>query len=249
MSFKDHFSGHANTYARFRPGYPPALYEWLVAQCARREHAWDCATGNGQAARALAGHFQRVTATDASSAQIENAPACEGVTFAVAPAEASGLADDSVDLISVAQALHWFDIPRFFTHAAQVLRRDGVVAVWTYEMCTINPQIDALIDHFYRQTLDGWWPPERDLVDSGYRGILPDWPRLQPPTLAITQSWLADDLLGYLSSWSAVQRCIAGTGSDPLAGIDTALRELWGPQARDVHWPLIVHALAHPESR
>jgi len=151
-TFKDHFSGHAADYAKFRPNYPPKLFDHLASISPQRELAWDCATGSGQAAVGLAEHFAKVIATDASAQQIESAQPHPSISYRVAPSEASGIDPDSVDLILVAQALHWFDMDRFFTEAKRVSKKGGILAVSTYTHVSSNPEIDAFLSKFYRET-------------------------------------------------------------------------------------------------
>src|SRR5207253_9835478 len=150
--FKDHFSGQAAEYAKFRPNYPPKLFDYLASISPGGELGWDCATGNGQAAVGLAEHFAKVIATDASARQIESARPHPSISYRVAPAEASGIDPDSVDLIVVAQALHWFDMDRFFTEAKRVSKESGILAVSTYTRLSINPEIDAILSQFYCET-------------------------------------------------------------------------------------------------
>lgn len=150
MTFHDHFSEHAEDYARFRPTYPDSLYKFLGETVTARALAWDCATGNGQAAVGLAAHFERVIATDASRPQIAQALAHPRVEYRVAEATQSGLADASVDLVTIAQALHWFDTPTFYAEVRRVLTPAGVCAAWGYGLMRIAPAIDAVVDHYYR---------------------------------------------------------------------------------------------------
>ncbi len=248
MSFKDHFSGHAADYARYRPVYPPALFAWLAAQCPHRALALDCGTGNGQAATVLAPHFERVLATDASAEQVANARGPDNVAFRVAPAEADVAEPGSAALVTVAQALHWLDLEAFYAAAARALSPRGVLAVWTYELMTVSRDVDAVVNAFYRGPIDGFWPPERNHVEAGYRGILPGWPRIAAPRFEVRANWRADDALGYLGSWSAVRRCRAATGADPLADVADAVRSAWGPHRRAVRWPLVLHAFRRPET-
>lgn len=236
-SFKDHFSGHAASYAAFRPRYPEALFEFLARLCAARRHAWDCGTGNGQTALSLAAHFERVTATDASAAQIAAALPHPRVDYRVAPAESSGIDGNSADLVTVAQALHWFDIERFFTEARRVLVPGGVLAVWCYGLCRVDPGIDALIDGLYR-ALDAWWPPERRLIEEGYRSIVLPVPAISPPAFEMSAVWSAEAMLGYLRTWSACQRHLAERGTDAVTAVENELRALWGGGERAVRWPL-----------
>ena len=247
-AFKDHFSAHAADYARYRPAYPAALFMWLAARSPHRALALDCGAGNGQAAVALARHFDRVVATDASAQQIANARGPANVSYRVAAAEADAVPAGSAALVTVAQALHWFDHAAFYAAAARALSPGGLLAVWTYELMTVSADVDALVEHFYRTATDPWWPPERDHVESGYRGILPPWRRIAVPRFEVRADWRADDALGYLASWSAVRRCRAATGTDPVAALAPALHEAWGPLRRAVRWPLVLHAFRRPET-
>lgn len=242
MSFRDHFSAASADYSRYRPRYPDALFDWLAAEAPRTELAWDCATGSGQAAAGLAGRFRRVEATDASAEQISKARPLPGVDFRVATAEDSGLPDASVDLVTVAQALHWFDTRRFFAEAGRVLAEDGLLAVWCYQLCSVDPAVDALVLELYEGPLGPWWPPERRHIEAGYATIALPWPALETPEFHMQAHWEAEHMLGYLSTWSARNRCREATGTDPLAAIADRLRSLWGPAPRRVRWPLALRA-------
>ncbi|HEX7062862.1 MAG TPA: class I SAM-dependent methyltransferase [Woeseiaceae bacterium] len=244
-SFKDHFSGHAASYAAFRPRYPDALFDFLARSAPAREHAWDCGTGNGQTAVSLAAHFERVTATDASAAQIAAAEPHPRVAYRVAAAEASGIDEETVDLVTVAQALHWFDIERFFAEALRVLAPGGVLAVWCYGLCRVERRIDAVIEGLYR-AVDAWWPPERRLIEEGYRSITLPLPALPAPAFAMSADWSADAMLGYLRTWSACQRHLAERGTDPVRTVEDELCALWGAGSRTVRWPLALKAGRRP---
>ncbi|MGH8166255.1 MAG: class I SAM-dependent methyltransferase, partial [Woeseiaceae bacterium] len=200
-SFKDHFSGHADSYAAYRPTYPQALMRFLADCCEERRVAWDCATGNGQTAIALTPYFERIIATDASAAQIESAKAHAAIEYRVAGAESSGLPDRFVDLITVSQALHWFDLDRFFDEAMRVLVPGGVLSAWSYELCAVKPAIDAMILELYR-LIDRFWPAERRMVEDRYRGIELPMPAIAAPDFVMTAEWSADAMLGYLRTWS-----------------------------------------------
>ncbi|MGB5345242.1 MAG: class I SAM-dependent methyltransferase [Woeseia sp.] len=240
-SFKDHFSGHATAYASARPRYPQALTDFLADCCETRQTAWDCATGNGQAALLLAQRFQQVFATDASARQIAAASPHERVTYHVAAAEASALPANSVDLVTVAQALHWFDIERFFAEVARVLRPGGVLAAWCYGLCQVNAAVDRVVLDLYDE-LDEWWPAERQIVNSGYSDIALPFTAIDCPVFTMRLDWTADDMLAYLATWSATQRCRAATGREPVRDIALALRAAWGGGQRAAHWPLFLKA-------
>jgi len=236
-SFKDHFSSHADTYAAYRPTYPQALMQFLADCCEKRRLAWDCATGNGQTAVALTPYFDNIIATDASEAQICSASLHPRIEYRVARAESSGLGDRSIDLVTVSQALHWFDVDHFFEEAMRVLVPGGVLAAWSYELCIVAPEIDARVLELYRQ-IDQYWPPERRIVEDRYRGIELPMPAIAAPEFEMTASWTADAMLGYLRTWSACQRYLRERDRDPVDQIEDAVRILWGRGAREVRWPI-----------
>jgi SAM-dependent methyltransferase len=241
-SFKDHFSGQSEGYARHRPHYPAELFQFLATLTSNHVRAWDCATGNGQAAIALSAYFETVVATDASKAQIAAAIAHPGVTYRVATAEDSQLEPASIDLITVGQALHWFDHQRFFTEARRVLVNDGVLAAWCYELSTVSDACDALVDRLYTEILRGLWPPERRLIETRYAGIAMPGAALASPEFEMRVSWTVADMLGYLRTWSGCARYQQANGEDPVAEIDVALRAAWGDGPRTVRWPLTLLA-------
>jgi SAM-dependent methyltransferase len=240
MTFKDHFSKQAAAYARFRPRYPREMFEYLGTVAPSRALAWDCATGNGQAAVQLAEVFDRVIATDASEKQIGNAEPHERVEYRVAPAEESGLESDTNDLIMVAQALHWFDLPRFYKEVRRVLKNNGAFAVSAYKFFHITPKIDQLVnDRYYDKVVGPFWPPERVLVEKFEELPFP-FLEIQTPSFEMIAEWNLEHLLGYLRSWSATQRFIAANKRDPLEAIADGLCAAWGDtnRTRRVIWPL-----------
>ncbi|HEY4574270.1 MAG TPA: class I SAM-dependent methyltransferase, partial [Thermoanaerobaculia bacterium] len=171
MTFKDHFSGHASGYASFRPGYPTALFDFAASLAPGRALAWDCATGNGQAALGLAERFARVIATDASAEQLAQATPHPRIEYRQAPAEQSGLPDGAADLVTVATAVHWLDFDRFYAEAERVLAPDGAIVVWSYNLPRVTPEISALVDRLSYQIVKTYWPPERRWVDEEYRHL------------------------------------------------------------------------------
>jgi hypothetical protein len=243
-SFADHFSAGSADYARYRPDYPPALFDWLASLVPSRRLAWDCATGNGQAALGLAAHFESVVATDGSAAQLAAATPHPRVRYLRALAEHSGLRSQSADIVTVAQALHWFDLDAFYGEVGRVVVSGGAIAAWTYGLMIVDPQVDALVDELYRGTLTGYWPPERRLVDDAYRSIPFPFARLDAPELAMEREWPLPALLGYIGTWSAVRRYREARGDEALTAFAARMGECWGQpdRRRLVRWPLAILA-------
>lgn len=249
MNFKDHFSRLAAQYAEFRPRYPGALYDFLAKASPAQKRAWDCACGSGQATLDLAERFESVIGTDASAQQIAAAPAHPRVTYGVARAEESGLESNSVDLVTVAQSLHWFDRPLFYAEAERVLRPSGLLAVWTYAMPRLNEApIDKLLQTYYWDTVGEYWPPERRHVENGYRSINFPFAEITSPSLSMRESWTQAQFVGYLRSWSATGRYVDARGEDPVAALEVVLGPAWGEstRARTVSWPLSLRVGRRP---
>jgi len=239
--FHDHFSGVANRYANFRPHYPAALFDYLATLVPRSAVVWDCACGNGQASLDLAARFDKVIATDASQEQIASATPHAEIEYRTAPAEQSGLPDSSVGLVTVAQAVHWFDFERFYAEVKRVLAPTGVVAVWAYGIQAVEgDEANQLVLEFYEQTVGPYWPPERKLVEEGYRTIPFPFAEIVAPAFRMEAHWTLDQLLGYLSTWSATSRYIKANGCNPLKLLAADLKLVWGDAEapRHIVWPL-----------
>lgn len=243
--FSDHFSGRAAAYAAFRPRQPEALLAWAAALAPGRELAWDCGTGSGQAAVGLAAHFARVIATDASAAQLAHAAPHERVSYRVALAESSGLPDASVELVTAAQALHWFDIPAFFREAQRVLVPRGAIAVWAYGDARLDdPALAAILRHHSETTVGPCWPAERRLIHDAYRSFDFPFAEVAAPPFTLEARWTLAELAGYVRSWSATARFVAAEGRDPTEELERALAPGWGgvDARRTVWWPMVVRA-------
>ena len=240
--FKDNFSVQAAEYAKFRPRYPESLFRFLAELCQQRKMAWDCGTGNGQCAVALANFFEDVIATDPSQKQLDNAEPHPRVQYRLASAEQNDIAADSIDLITVAQALHWFRIDDFWKEVRRTLRPGEVVAVWCYGFLEVDPKVHAVVNRYYSEIVGPYWDFERTLVEDGYRSIKFPFDELKTPPFAIEISWSLTHLLGYLRSWSATQKFIAVKGHDPIEIIAPELTAEWGDpaQSRLIKWPLSV---------
>jgi SAM-dependent methyltransferase len=241
-TFKDHFSTQAGEYQRHRPGYPTALFDWLAGQAPGRRLAVDVATGNGQAAIALAERFERVVATEPSAAQLREARPHPRVEYRQESAEAIGVEGGSVDLLTAAQAAHWFDWPRFTAEARRVLRPGGVVAIWSYGNSLVTPEVDRLVADFSRDVVGPYWPRERRIVEEGYASLVLPFAPLAPPEFEMTTHWDSAAMLAYLDTWSSVRRCRALASRDPLALLAGPLTEAWGEGVRAVRWPLAFRA-------
>jgi ubiquinone/menaquinone biosynthesis C-methylase UbiE len=239
--FHDHFSGVARSYADFRPHYPAALFDFLASQVPAGSSVWDCACGNGQATVDLARRFAKVIGTDASAEQIASATKQANIEYRVATAEQSGLPDHSVQLVTVAQALHWFNFDRFYAEVNRVLAPGGRVAVWAYGINTVEGDaVDTLVQDYYANIVGPYWPPERKLVEEGYRTIPFPFAEITPPPFQMQADWNLDGLLGYFSTWSATNRYIKATGRNPLEKLSVDLKGVWGnpTEPRRVLWPL-----------
>lgn len=240
------FSSRASHYTRFRPDYPDALIAFVSSLAKQHRVAWDCATGNGQAATALAKHFDHVIGTDASPEQIREARSHANVEYRVASAEDSGLDTASADLVTVAQALHWFDQPRFYKEAKRVLVSEGAIAIWTYGDPSLDhAPSDALLQRFNKGTMGQWWPKERGAVGAVFLDAEFPFREVVPPAFTLERSWTVAELAGYLRSWSAVARYqAANNGQDPVAPFEVELARAWGsPDERHtIRWPITMRA-------
>ncbi|WP_204141691.1 class I SAM-dependent methyltransferase [Halomicronema sp. CCY15110] len=239
MTFKDYFSGQAADYAQYRPHYPAELFTWLGQQCAARDRVWDCATGNGQAAIALAEHFTQVIATDGSAAQLRQAPPHARITYRVALAAASGIEGHSLDLVTVGQAIHWFSLAAFYAEVQRVLKPNGCLAIWGYGRPQIAvPALEALLQTYYGETLDDFWTPERRLVETGYATLDFPFAELTAPAYTLRVAWTLPELMGYLFTWSATQRFIATHGVNPLAALAAQMAPHWPGDRVPMTWPI-----------
>ena len=244
MNFKDLFSGHSDLYLKARPHYPAALFDWIADTAPTRACAWDAGCGNGQASVALARFFAHVIATDPSEQQIANAVADPRVDYRNETAEHTSLVAHSVDAVTVAQALHWFDLPAFIAEVRRVARPGALFAAWCYANCSVTPAVDAVIAHLYDPILGRYWSPERRWVDEGYASLDIPFAAVVAPAFEMRVDWNLRQLLAYLASWSAAQKYRAATGRDAVADIAGELSAAWGDpeQVQAVRWRLAMRA-------
>jgi SAM-dependent methyltransferase len=239
MPFRDYFSSQAREYAQHRPTYPAAMFAYLASLAPSRELAWDCGTGNGQAALALAENFQHVIATDASATQIENAFPHERVEYRVEPSENTTIPARTVDLITVGTAVHWFDFDLFYAEVRRVGKANGIIAVWTYSFPIIDPAVGSWLDHFYWVTLKGFWHERIHYLEERYETLPFPFEEIRPPVFEMEASWGLENLIGFLASWSAVRKLIATQGEAAFEDQTKELERVWGTKTRKkIRWPL-----------
>lgn len=240
MSFEDHFSQHAQDYARHRPRYSSDLFAYLASVSPGRRLVWDCGTGNGQAALELGKYFDRVVATDASFQQIGQAFRHSRVHYLIQQAEEAALKGAAVELVTVAVAVHWFDLDRFYDEVRRVLKPGGVLAVWTYHLPVIEASIDRVLAFYYADVLAGYWPPRIKYLDEKYRTLPFPFDEIEPPEFQMEAIWDLDQLIGLLGSWSASRKYAEFKGRDPVDEIRKDLFSAWGDpkQKRLIRWPL-----------
>jgi len=224
---KDLFSQQAEAYAVYRPSYPKALPGFLLGLVPGRDAAWDCGTGNGQMANILAPSFKNVYATDISAAQLDNATRRSNIHYSRQPAEATDFPENSFDLITVAQAIHWFNFDAFYAEVLRTARPDAILAVTGYGFLSVTPEVNSIVQHFYDEITAPYWEPERKYVEERYRTIPFPFKEIEAPHLQVKYEWTLDQLLGYLGTWSAVQKYKKVNGTDPVELVSEDLYKAW----------------------
>jgi SAM-dependent methyltransferase len=239
-SFRDHFSKQAEQYSRHRPVYPGELFDYLAGLAPGRVLAWDCGTGNGQAAIELAKRFDRVIATDASAEQIKNAFAASGVEYRCEPAEATSIPSGSVDLVTVGTAVHWFEFDPFYAEVRRVSKPGGILAVWTYHLPRIESGVDEWLENFFRRTLAGAWPERIAYLDERYRTLPFPFEEIRPRPISMTSRWDFACFVGFLASWSGTRHFCESNGEKAFERVIASAAPLWGKPGlqRVITWDL-----------
>ena len=237
---KDNFSTQAGLYAQFRPSYPKEMIDYVVSQVADKETALDVATGNGQVAGALSEHFKKVFATDISQKQLDNAIKKDNIVYRVSAAENTDFDANTFDLITVAQAIHWFDFDVFYKEIHRILKPNGVFAVLGYGLLYTNAGADRILHDFYTNIVGPYWDPERKYLDENYTTIPFPFEEQETPKFVNELTWDFEQLTGYLETWSAVQHYIKQHNSNPIDLIREALREAWQKGDKKVYFPLLL---------
>ncbi len=238
---KDNFSAQSSQYAQYRPDYPAELFEYILSVVKNKNIAWDCGTGNGQSAFQLSKRFKKVIATDISEKQLLKAEQADNILYSVQPAEKTNIESNSIDLITVAQAIHWFDFDKFYSEVKRVAARDSVIAVWCYSLLHISPEIDTLISNFHFNILEKYWDAERSYVDNGYRDIPFPFKKIVTPSFVIEKHWSIAELEGYLNTWSALQKYLTANKLNPVCELIEKIKPHWTSSKQKVVFP--VHLL------
>jgi ubiquinone/menaquinone biosynthesis C-methylase UbiE len=225
---EDLFSQQAAFYARYRPSYPAALIDYIIQFVPEKNCAWDCATGNGQAAILLADRFEKVFATDSSEKQLSFAVQKSNIIYSAGNAADSGFADDSFDLVTVAQAYHWLDFYRVEQEVNRVGKPGAVIAAWGYHIpqCAAAP-VNQLINRFYKITVGPYWDAERKYIDDYYRTVPFNFKALPEKGFSIAVNWKPADLAGYINSWSSVQHFTDANHYNPVEELLQQLLLIW----------------------
>ncbi|MFI5133513.1 MAG: class I SAM-dependent methyltransferase [Chitinophagales bacterium] len=236
---KDNFSRQSDLYAKYRPDYPQELYDFILSKIEKRNEAWDCGTGNGQTAKELAKYFEKIFATDISERQIQYAHQRKNIFYSVQPAEQTNFNANSFDLITVSQALHWFDVNKFYEEVKRVAKPGAWIAVWTYSLASVSPGINELMNiKHYKETLGGYWDYERRYVDEKYKTLAFPFGEIQCPVFEIKLDWTLEELQGYLNSWSALQKFIAANHFNPVDKLVEQIKPFWSPEKMKIVFPV-----------
>jgi len=240
---KDNFSVNSDKYARYRPGYPNELFEFLNEITNQKDLAWDCGTGNGQSARSLSKYYKKVYATDISNKQLKHAQHTNNIVYAQEAAEKTSLEENTVDLITVSQELHWFDIPSFYAEVKRVGKQDAVIAVWTYNLLKADLYTDKILHNYHFDILKDYWDPERQHVNDGYSNIPFPFKKINSPAFNIELYWTNKDLEGYLNTWSATQKFIETNHINPVNDLMEKININWkAGETRRIIFPLYLKA-------
>ena len=241
-TFIDNFSKQADSYQKFRPSYPSELFEFLSSLTSEHQLSWDCGTGNGQSANSLTNYYEKIFATDPSAQQIDNAKLHKQITYKAETAENTSLENKTVDLITVAQAVHWFEFDNFYSEVKRVLKQNGIIAVWAYGLPTINNSVDEIIKHFHDNIVGEFWQAQNRLIEKEYKTIPFPFEQISTPNFYIKKELTFFDILGLLKSWSATQKYIDKHHQNPIDLIENELLEIWGEKEieKSATWKLIL---------
>lgn len=237
---KDNFSTQASGYAVYRPHYPDEMIQYIIGMVLGRDKALDVATGNGQVAGKLSGYFTEVYGVDISQKQLDNAVAAPNIYYSVARAEDLGFMDRSFDLITVAQAIHWFNFDAFYKEVHRLLKPDGVFAALGYGVFSAGEEADKVLHYLYEGLLGEYWDPERRYIEENYQTIPFPFEEIEVKSFENRLNWTYEQLIGYLNTWSATQHYIKEKGENPVDLVKDELKKLWGDGEKEVVFPLLL---------
>jgi len=238
---KDNFSSSSDNYAKYRPTYPVAFYNYLNNIVAQKENVWDCGTGTGQVAFELAKTFKNVYATDISQSQLDNALEANNIQYSIQPAESTNFYANLFDVIIVAQAIHWFGFDAFYSEVRRTAKEDALICILGYERLKISEEIDTIISDFYYNTIGSYWDKERKYIDESYETIPFPFEEIETPSFSNKLKWTLDDLIGYLNTWSAVKRFIKKNNYNPVDILFSQIEPIWEESAsREVTFPILL---------
>lgn len=238
---KDLFSRDSKQYAKFRPTYPQSLYDFVFQFVIDKQIAWDCGTGNGQVAQVLAQHFEKVCATDISQKQLDEAVYLPNIQYLCSDEKQTPFTNGLFDLITVAQAVHWFDIALFYEEVRRVAKKGAIIAIWGYNLLQISPQIDHLVKQFYINKVGSFWDAERKYVDAAYQTIPFPFEVIHAPDFQMSFSWDLQTLAGYLNTWSSVGKFIKANQYNPVEEFIESLTPFWlEKEEKTVTFPIFV---------
>lgn len=236
---KDNFSRQSELYSTYRPSYPQNLFDFILSHVTERDSAWDCGTGNGQTAKELSNYFKNVYATDISEAQIQKGYKADNIFYSIQAAEQTNFTNNSFDLVTVSQALHWFSFRAFYQEVNRTVKPGGWIAAWTYNLPSVSETIDQLIRiKLYKETLENYWDYERKLVDENYTTIPFPFEEISTPNFNMYFMWTLDELIGYINSWSAIQKFIAVNSFNPADDIKRQIQPFWAEEKMKIIFSL-----------
>jgi ubiquinone/menaquinone biosynthesis C-methylase UbiE len=238
---KDNFSARSANYAKYRPTYPDTFFEYLKTLQTNFDNCWDCGTGNGQVAVKLAAQFKNVYATDISQSQLDNAKKLPNIFYSLEAAEKTNFPNNFFDLVIVAQAVHWFNFNRFYAEVTRTAKNNALIVIIGYGLLNINQPVDAIINNFYKNIIGSYWDKERKYIDENYLTIPFPFRQIKTPAFQNQYSWTFEQLLGYISTWSAVQHYIKSKNQNPIDLMYTDLKQAWGQaETHKVNFPLLL---------
>jgi ubiquinone/menaquinone biosynthesis C-methylase UbiE len=238
---KDNFSLVSKEYAQFRPKYPAALFNFLFSLINEKSIAWDAGTGNGQVAGVLADYFTKVFATDISKNQLLNAIKKKNIFYLHQAAEETTFPDNNFDLITVAQAVHWFNFDNFNKEVQRTLKPSGILAIFGYSLLRTATDADHLIEEFYNKKLGRYWDQERKYIEDGYHTIPFPFEEIPAPAFEMEAQWSLQNLIGYFNTWSAVQHYKKINNYNPVEELALELQKFWsGKSIINIYFPLIL---------